>query len=185
MAFDPAQLSLAHVTLGGRRLGSLPRNVLRPDMQASLQAARDSGEAEELQPYLRFVLEQLPPDWDAPRSATGPPYQGLGAIDVELTAVRDPRTCAPVLAMQLHASDSDADAWAQHVSCVIKRGVIRHDALVLESVLQAVGTAGDPARLHLLRRLAATRAGDEAAVVEILVAQPVASSAKPGRTRAA
>lgn len=119
-----------------KRIGTV---LPRPDVQASLQAARDSGEAEALQPYLRFMLEQLPSDWDAPRTAAGPPYEGIGKVDVELTATRDPRAVAAVLRTQLGASERDASAWAQHVPCVVKRGAMRHDALKLEAALLAAG----------------------------------------------
>ncbi len=143
----PLYVPLLRRALEGRLGAGAARSALkrlgpflpRPDVQASLQAARDSGEAEELQPYLRFVLEQLPPGWDAPRSAAGPPYHGIGKIDVELISAGDPRACAAVLASQLGASERDANAWAQHVPCVVKRGAMRHDALALEAALQAAG----------------------------------------------
>jgi hypothetical protein len=120
-----------------KRLG---RFVERADVQASIEAARDSPAAEELGPYLEGVLRQLPKGWDAARTRACPPYEGIGRIDVELVSA-GPRAgdCAELLRAQLGASARDAGSWVRFAPCVIKKGAMRADALQLMAAVEPVG----------------------------------------------
>jgi hypothetical protein len=107
----------------------------RPDVQASLLAAARSPSRDELEPYLKFVLDRLPPGWDQPRAGACPPYEGIGRIDVELLSVTQPAAAARALSGCLGASERDARSWVDFAPCVVKRGAMRDDALRLKTAL--------------------------------------------------
>jgi hypothetical protein len=112
----------------------------RPEMLASLLAAKTSPEREELEPYLSFVTDRLPPGWDAPRTAACPAYEGVSRIDIELVdAGPRPTECLPILVERLSASERDARSWLDHAPCMMKRAATRDDALRLESALSQLG----------------------------------------------
>lgn len=112
----------------------------RADVQASIEAARDTPIAAELGPYLRAVIDKLPKGWDAPRTAACPPYRGIGRIDVELVSAGPrPEDCAELLRPVLVASARDAASWVRHTPCVIKKGAMRVDALELRRMVEPVG----------------------------------------------
>jgi hypothetical protein len=109
-------------------------------MQASLLAVSGSPMQEELGPYLRWVLDRLPPGWDEPRTGACPPYEGIGKIDVELvSAGADPAATAAVLREKLGAVERDARSWVEHAPCVIKRGAMRADAMDVALALKPLG----------------------------------------------
>lgn len=112
----------------------------RPDMQASIEAARDTPIAEELGPYLRALIGQLPAGWDAPRTRACPPYRGIGRIDIELvSAGPQPKDCAELLRAHMAAGMRDAVSWVQFTPCVIKKGAMRSDALTVKRMLEPAG----------------------------------------------
>lgn len=114
--------------------------VTRPDVQASLLTARDEPAREDLGPYLSCVTDRLPASWDAPRSAAGPPYEGVGGVDVELVvAGEQPEACIAALREHLRASDRDARAWVSFAPCLVKRGATRHEATTLRAALEGLG----------------------------------------------
>ncbi len=134
--------------------------VTRPDVQASLMAARDAPAREDLGPYLSFVIDRLPATWDAPRSAAAPPYEGIGVIDVELVTAGGAReACVAVLREHLGASDRDARSWVSFAPCKVKRGAMRFDAIQLQSALEG---AGAMVTLHNLDRDGSTPGEEEA-----------------------
>ena len=119
--------------------------VERADVQASIEAARDTPIAGELGPYLTAVIDRLPSGWDAPRRSACPPYQGIGRIDIELVSPGpQPGDCAELLRPLLGASARDAASWVRYAPCMIKKGAMRADALELRRTLEPVG-----ARLEL------------------------------------
>lgn len=112
----------------------------RPEMLASLLVASTSPRREELEPYLKFLLQRLPEGWDQPRTSPCPPYQGIGKIDIELVAVgTDPSAVAAVLQERLGAVDRDVSSWMAQVPCMMKRGAMRDDALRLQLALEPLG----------------------------------------------
>lgn len=112
----------------------------RMDVQASIEAARDTPIAEELGPYLKAIIDALPQGWDAPRESACPPYLGIGRINVELVAAGPrPDDAAELLRSALGASRRDATSWVRFTPCVIKKGAMRADALELRRRLEPVG----------------------------------------------
>jgi hypothetical protein len=147
---DPLYVPLLREAIEGRlgdgaarsalkRIGSF---IARADVQASLQAAHTGAGREELEPYLGAVLARLPAGWDGPRDAAGPAYEGIGHVDVELIAAGSRMDeVVRVLCEQLSAAERDARGWARFCPCVVKRGAMRHDALMLQSALEAAGAS--------------------------------------------
>lgn len=145
---DPLYVPLLRRALEGGYDGGAARSAAkrvfrwleRADVQASIEAARDTPIAEELGPYLRALLERLPKGWDAPRTAACPAYPGIGRIDVELVAAGPrPQDTAELLRSGLGASLRDAMSWVRFAPCVIKKGAMRADALELQRRLEPAG----------------------------------------------
>jgi hypothetical protein len=141
---DPLYIGVLRAAIAGRYGDGAGRSALkrigpfldRVDVQGSLAVAAESPIAEELGPYLTFVLERLPP-MNTPRTAACPPYEGIGNTNVDLANAGP--GCVQILRERLGASTRDARSWVQFAPCRIKRNATRADAAVLHNVLTDAG----------------------------------------------
>lgn len=143
---DPLYVPVLRAAIVGRfgegaarsALKRVGRFIERADVQGSLATAMTLPIREQLGPYLETVVRQVP-GLERRRTQACPPYQGIGRIDVELVAAEQHGAAASVLRQHLDAAERDAMSWVEHMPCVVKRGAMRHDALMLQSALEKVG----------------------------------------------
>jgi len=141
---DPLYVGVMRAAVAGRYGDGAARSALkrigpfldRVDVQGSIGVAAESPMAEELGPYLTFVLDRLP-GWNTPRTAACPPYEGIGSTNVDLSDAGP--ACVPILRARLGASNRDARSWVQFGPCRIKRNATRADAAVLHRDLTDAG----------------------------------------------
>jgi hypothetical protein len=144
----PVYLPLLRAAIEGRLGHGAARSALkrigpfleRAELQASLLAAAEAPDREELEPYLGFIVDRLPPEWNQPRTSAAPAYEGIGRVEVELVAAgSSTAACEAALRAALGASSRDARSWAAHAPCVVKRGAMRDDARRLQADLEKAG----------------------------------------------
>jgi ribosomal protein L7/L12 len=143
---DPLYVPVLRAAIVGRLGDGAARSALkrvgpfieRADVQGALATAMELPIREQLGPYLEAVVRQVP-GLDQARKKACPAYQGIGRIDVELVSAGQKEAATSVLRQHLDAAERDARSWALHVPCMVKRGAMRHDALLLQSALEKVG----------------------------------------------